>query len=372
MVKQDWFDPEQNEWYLVFGSGPAGSSSSALRSALEQGTSDQNLSVFVYDLITNNFVPEFSPLSTSFSLAYAGDMVAEDWDRDYKDDAVYFGTVETGGSALSGKLMRLNLMPTLSDSSLDILMDAGQPIVAPPTTVTDENSFWVYSGTGRLLTKNDNRDLSINYFYGIKEPLSSTGSLSYSSVSQSSLVDVNDIAVFANGGVLKKSESSYVPFSIDSQYIGSFETLKRVVAEKGGWKRPLFYESAIPSGRSVNKAAQLFSQILFTEYRPPADTCSIDGVSSLYAVHYLTGTASPDAIIGYVPVSNLNIERSLDKVSLGVGYASSPVAHQGEKGNAAAITQGAGGSIMSTNLEYDFSSEGRQSWWQIFKIPWID
>ena len=32
----DWSNPSQNEWYLVFGSGPAGSSSTALRSALEQ------------------------------------------------------------------------------------------------------------------------------------------------------------------------------------------------------------------------------------------------------------------------------------------------------------------------------------------------
>ncbi|WP_419535094.1 pilus assembly protein [Endozoicomonas sp.] len=368
----DWSDPSQNEWYLVFGSGPAGSSSAALRSALEQGTSDQNLQVFVYDLSNKGFVPGFAPLATSYSSAYAGDMVVEDWDRDYKDDAVYFGTVETGGVSLSGKLMRLRLTSTLGSSSLNVFMDAGQPIMAPPMTVTDENSFWVYSGTGRLLTNGDNRDTAANYFYGVKEPLNSTREFTYASVSQSDLVNVGDVAVFTNGDVLKRSGSSYTSFTVGSQTINSFGTLQDVVAEQGGWKLPLSFDGSDPSGRSVNKAARLFSQILFTEYSPPADSCSIDGTSSLYSVHYLTGTASPDAVLGSVPVDNLEVERSLDKVSLGIGYASSPVAHQGENGKLTAVTQGAGGSITSTNLEYSFSSEGRQSWWQIFRIPWID
>ncbi len=368
----DWSNPSQNEWYLVFGSGPAGSSSAALRSALEQGTSDQNLQVFVYDLSNKGFVPGFAPLATSYSSAYAGDMVAEDWDRDYKDDAVYFGTVETGGVSLSGKLMRLRLTSTLGSSSLNVFMDAGQPIMAPPMTVTDENSFWVYSGTGRLLTNGDNRDTAANYFYGVKEPLNSTREFTYASVSQSDLVNVGDVAVFTNGDVLQKSGSTYVPFTVGSQTINSFGTLQTVVAEQGGWKRPLNFDGSDPSGRSVNKPARLFSQILFTEYSPPVDSCSIDGTSSLYSVHYLTGTASPSAVLGSVPVDSLEVERSLDKVSLGIGYASSPVAHQGENGKLTAVTQGAGGSITSTNLEYSFSSEGRQSWWQIFRIPWID
>ena len=277
----DWSNPSQNEWYLVFGSGPAGSSSAALRSALEQGTSDQNLQVFVYDLSNKGFVPGFAPLATSSSAAYAGDMVAEDWGRDYKDDAVYFGTVETGGVSLSGKLMRLRLTSTLGSSSLNVFMDAGQPIMGPPMTVTDENSFWVYSGTGRLLTNGDNRDTAANYFYGVKEPLNSTREFTYASVSQSDLVNVGDVAVFTNGDVLQKSGSTYVPFTVGSQTINSFGTLQTVVAEQGGWKWPLNFDGSDPSGRSVNKPARLFSQILFTEYSPPVDSCSIDGTRSL-------------------------------------------------------------------------------------------
>ncbi|WBA82674.1 hypothetical protein [Endozoicomonas sp. GU-1] len=239
-------------------------------------------------------------------------------------------------------------------------------------TVTDDNSFWVYSGTGRLLTNGDNRSTEANYFYGVQEPLNSSRQFTYASVSQSNLVNVGDVVVFTNGDVVQKSDSSYTPFTVGSRTINSFGTLQAVVAEQGGWTLPLSVDGSGPAGRSVNRAARLFSQILFTEYRPPADSCSIDGTSSLYAVHYLTGTASPDAVLGSVPVESLELERSLNKVSLGIGYASSPVVHQGEGGKLTAVTQGAGGSITATNLDYSFSSEGRQSWWQIFSIPWID
>lgn len=368
----DWDNPAQNQWYLVFGSGPAGSDSSARRSALEQGTSDQNLRVFIYDLARKEFVSGFDPLITSFPAAYAGDMVAEDWDRDYQDDAVYFGTVETGGEQLAGKLLRLKMAATPGSAVLDVLLDTGQPIMAAPLTLRDSGSHWIYSGTGRLLTNSDNRDTSAHYFYGVQEPVNSTGNLTYGQVSQSSLVGVGDVEVFSDGRVRRQSASGYEPFMVGSQTIDSFDVLQDVIAEKGGWKLPLDYNGIDPGGRSINRASQLFSQILFTSYSPPSDSCSIDGNSALYAIHYQTGTAAPDGVLDRVYVNNLDVERSLKNVSLGVGYASSPVVQQGNTGKLTAITQGAGGSIDSVDIEYHFSTQGRQSWWQIFSIPWIE
>ena len=368
----DWDNPAQNQWYLVFGSGPGGSDSSARRSALEQGTSDQNLRVFIYDLAGKEFVSGFDPLITSFPAAYAGDMVAEDWDRDYQDDAVYFGTVETGGEQLAGKLLRLKMAATPGSAVLDVLLDSGQPIMSAPLTLRDSASHWVYSGTGRLLTNSDNRDTSAHYFYGVQEPLSSAGNLTYAQVSQSSLVDVGDVEVFADGRVRRQNASGYEPFMVGSQTIDSFDVLQEVIAGKGGWKLPLDYNGIDPGGRSINRASQLFSQILFTSYSPPSDSCSIDGTSALYAIHYQTGTAAPDGLLDRIYVNNPDVERSLKSVSLGVGYASSPVVHQGNTGKLTAITQGAGGSIDSIDIESRFSTQGRQSWWQIFRIPWIE
>ncbi len=368
----DWDSPLQNQWYLVFGSGPAGSNSPALRSALEQGTSDQNLRVFVYDLKNKSLVSGFDPLVTSFSATYAGEMVAEDWDHDYQDDAVYFGTVETGGNRLAGKLLRLKLTAMLGNSTLDVFLDAGQPIMAAPLTLSDKSGHWLYAGTGRLLTNSDNRDTSANYFYGVQEPLNAADNLTYGKVSQSNLVDVGAVEVFADGSIRQQGVSGFEPFSVDSQNIGSFALLQEVIAAKGGWKLPLNHNGIDPSGRSINRASRLFTQILFTSYSPPADSCSIDGSSFFDAVHYQTGTAAPDGVLGRVYVDDLDIERSLKSVSLGAGYASSPVVHQGDAGKLTAVTQGAGGSIKSTNFDYSFATQGRQSWRQIFRIPWVD
>ncbi|WP_067514461.1 pilus assembly protein [Endozoicomonas ascidiicola] len=368
----DWRQPVQNDWYLVMGSGPSGSTQAELRSALDHGTADQNLHLFIYDLSNKSFVSGFDPLLTSSPASYAGDIITEDWNRDFQDDVVYFGTVETGGSQLDGKLMRLKLSTDIENSTLNVLLDAGQPITAQPLTVTDSDSYWVYSGTGRLQTYNDNRDASANYFYGLREPLNDSKDLTYGSVSQSNLVNVGNVAVFGNGDVLLKSNLSYDPFIIDSQTVESFDDLKNEVAARGGWKLPLSVDGVSPSGRSVNRVTRQFTQILFTEYQPSDNSCSIDGISSLFAVHYQTGTASPSAVLGYVPIESLELERSLKSIGLGIGYASSPVVHRGEAGKLSAITQGAGGSISSTGLDYRFSSEGRQSWWQIFKLPWVE
>ncbi|MGB0360877.1 MAG: hypothetical protein ACPGEF_05680, partial [Endozoicomonas sp.] len=70
--------------------------------------------------------------------------------------------------------------------------------------------------------------------------------------------------------------------------------------------------------------------------------------------------------------ANLELERSFKSIGLGSGYSSSPVVYRGEGGKLIAVTQGAGGSISSTGFDYTFSSEGRQSWWQIFKLPWVE
>ncbi len=363
----DWSNPLQNDWYLVFGSGPADASS--VRSALDDGRSDQNLQLFIYDLNDKSFVTGFDPLVTEYSTAYAGDMVAQDWDQDYKDDVVYFGTVETGGTALGGKLMRLKLADDISESTPKVFIDAGRPVVAPVMTVRDNNSHWVYSGTGRLLTSADNRDASENFFYGIKEPFNNTSGFNFTAVSQSDLVNVGTVEVFTDGTVRKKAGQLYEPFTVDSEVIPNFAALRSVIAQKGGWVLPLGFDGSNPSGRNVNKPTRLFSQILFTEYKPPQDSCAIDGTSALYAINYLTGTPSPEVVLESEPVQSLSIERVVKKLSLGVGYASSPVVHRGGNNKLTAVTQGAGGSITSTDLKYNFRLGGRQSWWQIFSIP---
>ena len=365
----DWSSPAKNEWYLAFGSGPGGSSSNAIRDALEEGKSGQNLQLFVYDLKNKTFVSGLDPLVTSYSNSYAGDIAVADWDQDYHDDAVYFGTVDTASSTLGGRMMRLKLNSTLATSSLGVFLESGKPMTTKPLTVADQNSYWVYAGSGRLLTSSDNRDISANYFYGVQEPLNSANEFTYATVDADNLIDTTDVEVLDDGTVRTLVNGSYEGFPVGESTISDFESLKVAIKGQPGWKVALSYDGVNPSGRNVNKATQLYSAILFTEYQPPADSCSVDGNSYLYALHYLTGTASTETVLGTLPIPDLDAELALNKVSLGLGYASSPVIHKGSNGKLGAITQGAGGSIANTELQYGFSSEGRQSWRQIFNIP---
>ncbi|OED40594.1 hypothetical protein ACH42_16010 [Endozoicomonas sp. (ex Bugula neritina AB1)] len=368
----DWSNPIRNDWYLVFGSGPAGSDAIRRRQALDEGKSDQNLRVFAYDLKSNNFVSGLNPLVTEYSASFAGDMKAVDWNQDYIDDAVYFGSIETGGNQLSGRLLRLQLNNLMTASSLKVLLDTDKPIVASPLTIRDKESYWVYSGTGRLMTVNDNKDASSQMFFGVQEPLDSTRAFTYATISGSSLVDTSSVEVLTNGTVRVPEGSGYKDFSVGTDSVDNFEALKTLMKNQLGWKRTLRHDGVNPSGRNINKSTRLFSLVLFAEYEPPADSCSIDGSSYLYGLHYQTGTAKVDGVLGSVSVTDINAQKALDRISLGAGFASSPVVHQGESGRLTVVTQGAGGSITSDELKYVFSSEGRQSWWQMFDIPWTD
>lgn len=371
--KPDWTQtPVKNEWYLVFGSGPVGTGESGLRNALDDGSSNQNLKVFVYDLKTKGFVSGFDPLVSTIPSSYSGNMTAVDWNRDYQDDAVYFGSVETGGSALSGKLLRLKLETTVASSTLSTMLDTGKPVSAAPIHLQDKTHRWLYFGSGRMLTYNDNRDASAQSFYGVKETQDSSRQLTYGTVSASSLVDTTDVQVYTNGNIDNKTASGNVPFTVDSSTVSTFDSLQTVMAGKGGWTVSMTTGGSNPAGRVVTSANRLFSLIMFTEYIPSEDSCRVDGSSNLRGLHYITGTATPTPVLGYKDLgTEIEEDLSLGLIYLGLGYASSPVIHQGEGGNRSAVTQGAGGSISNHRLNYQFETSGRMSWRQIFGIPWI-
>ena len=384
--EKDWSNLLRNDWYLVFGSGPGGNYDNAIREALDQGKSGQSLGVFIYDLKSRSFVSGFDPLVTSYSAAYAGHMASMDWNNDYQDDHIYFGIIETGGTKLDGQLMRLKLNTLIGHSTLDVFLENAGPIISKPLVVSDKNSHWIYGGTGRLITSADNRAVDQNFFYGVQEPVNSSKQFTYTKVNAQALTDTGNVEVLTNGTVRQLENGRYSTVKIDDLEVGDFENLKSVIKGKSGWKRVLKHDGLNPSGRSINQPTRLFSQILFTEYVPPVDSCSIDGDSSLYSLYYLTGTAAPEEVLGTrlssePSISSLSLvsdeviieaEISEEVLSLGRGFASSPVIHHGEDGQLNAIIQGAGGSIIREELNYRFSSGGRQSWWQIFDIPWGD
>ena len=380
----DWQQPLRNEWYLVFGSGPAGASSEAVTSALSEGVSDQALRLFIYDLKTKQFVEGFDPLVTNIPQAYAGDLTVVDWNKDYQDDVVYFGAVETKDAPqLSGQLLRLVLANDIASSAVKLLLDSDRPMTTAPLVLQSDDATWVYASSGRLLTSSDNRTAQSQYLYGIKEPLDNNRTPTYDAVNVSVLSEVSDIAVFDNGLVRQQQGDAYEPLELNGNTITAYDGLTTYINNTGGWQRRLSHDGISPAGRTVSEVAHLYDLLVFTEYRLPTDQCDIDGASTLYAVDYRTGTAKPNnTVLGSVTVKlfddlSTNIHGSEqqkvnDRVEFDAGYASAPVIHFQQNQGSSAIAQSAGGGIISTTLNYQFSYGGRQSWWQFFEIPRTD
>ena len=356
--------PDENNWYLGFGSGPIGSGVAGTRDALDNASSDQNLKVFIYDLNSKSFLRNFAPADSGISTSYAGDMGVVDWDNDFYDDAVYFGSVQTSG-ALAGQLMRINLSASSPASwSLNSMMNIGRPVSAKPTTVSNSsNERWVFAGTGRELTKDDSRSTTQEYFFGVKEP-TLNGSFTYGSIAFNSLIDTTEVQVRANGDLV--NDFTVRPGIV----VNTFNNLLNAIKSESGWVNQLEHSGTDPGGKSISSAVNTFALLLLTEYVPPADQCQVDGLSYLQALHYQTGTAIPantQAVLTSGTLTDATI--STKRVSLGAGLAPAPVVHQGSNGKTSVIIQGGAGNISSTDLEYTLSDEGRQSWRQIFDIP---
>ncbi|WP_330924183.1 pilus assembly protein [Candidatus Sororendozoicomonas aggregata] len=367
-VSGSWSNPLKNNWYLVFASGPTGAGETGIRNALEKGSSDQKLHIFAYDLVNQTLVNGFDPFVTAMNDSYGGDMAVADWDQDYQDDAVYFGAIDTGGDVPGGGLWRIHLDSTLGNSDVSELLNTSQPFTSAPLTIKDGNDFWVYGGTGRQLVAEDNTHLAQQTFYGVKEPANDSGVHTFGQVSKASLVDMTQVVVKNTGDVRVKTNSGYQDFMINGETITRFKGLKAAMADQPGWKVDLVADNVVPAEKNVTRAKALFSMILFTGYQPSENSCQMDGRSHLYGMHYITGTATPSVLLDdrVIDPGKPDEKWSLNNVSLGGGYASSPAIYFNQSGAIEAITQGGGGSLHKTVLNDIFSPSGRLSWQELF------
>ncbi|MBN0989049.1 pilus assembly protein [Amphritea pacifica] len=369
----DWsLGVDKNEWYLVIGSGPIGSG------AISEASSDQNAKLFVYDLVSKSFVSGATGLSVeSDGHSYLGDITVTDWNNDFVDDVIYVGSVSLDPTAVvptdtvSGNLNRVVFDPVATTFTPSRFVRTDKPIVAAPYTIIDtESQPWVYSGTGRVMVGEDNRNSEQQSFYGVKEYLDANGDIISNVLQRSDLVDSTNTVVFKNGTVKDYSSGSAQTLVIDSKNINNFSQLKTQMKSENGWYRD-FENTTDPSGRNVNTSVSVFSFLFFTEYVPPANICDIDGESFLYALDYQTGTAS-----SLLPFGTSNNRTTTDangdpvpeaqgKVSLGDGMASAPVVHRGVGGVTHIITQKSTGAIGS-NEAFVEPKGGRMSWRQLY------
>lgn len=376
-----------DRWLLAFGSGP---------NILDTATSNKTAKFFLYDLSSLSFVTDYDPFEfTSHTASHIGDVNATDWNKDYIDDTLYFAintgidTATTADNTERGRMMRLKLessaypfditawipsSPAASASTDEFttLIDFQRTSVGTPQTVRDNNGrSWIFAGTGRLFVDDDNVSNMQQRFYGLMEPVDSTGTMTYATISTSTLEDVTDIRVFEGGEVDRSGSSFDIP---SGTTIENFNQLEYAIsANRSGWYRDLD-TSSDSSGRNINASAYFRKLLFFTEYTPNDDQCSPEGTSTLYTLYYKTGTAAKFNVIGTDSTTTKNsAELVLDSTSLGQGLASNPTIISNSSGLTGGNENGAGsiliqmgtGELENKGFNVEGAADGRESWREI-------
>lgn len=355
-----WETPAVNRWLLVFGSGPTD---------LDAATSDQNARLYAFDLDldTLDWASGWPKTITLESNAYLGDLTAEDWDRDYVDDAVYFG-LNTGGSLVQdGQVARLKLNSSgtgdtwLSGSAIGTLTDIQRTVMGAPLAKSDVyGRRWVYFGTGRMLINSDGASTQQEYFAGVKEPIDSNYELTFGPVLTSELQDVTGIDVYANG-TIENGPAGVTTTSALTTLINS--------SSISGWIRDLYYNGSDPSGRSDTRATSYLESIVFSEYIPSDDQCNPEGTSNSWAINAVTGVASIEYYLDSEEVTDPNnseqtITKILPFLDMGAGKAGDMT--NLPDGNL--VMHDSTGRVRVIEPFQSSVSMRRQSWRQIFNI----
>jgi type IV pilus assembly protein PilY1 len=411
-----------SEWYLVLGSGPT---------ALD-GTSSQQAKVAVISLKTltaftraafqiPNSTPTAAlnqagrfPLSASSADSFVSDLITVDYDlvENYRADVVYFGTVEGTWGAWGGQVYRLvTHMEDLSPAEVASepsdwanllsmplfnpmpLIDVGRPVTAPPAIGWDGKYRWVYFGTGRFLDADDKTDAGSNAqetYYGIKEPQTCDGDLTWFPVQKSpvapttnpggrGLLQVDQILVHQAstkfGATLscKGGGTACLPVVAGSP-IGTFDDLVDYIVGTGcnagvatgmdGW----YKEFPAPRERNLGQATLLGGLLTFTTYQPFNDVCLPEGLAYLYGTYYQTGTAWHEGVFAPAGISVDADGNVVDRLSIGRGLALTPNLHVGKAAGSKAFVQTSTGAIVEIpqpNLPIKNAKSGLTVWDEI-------
>ena len=350
-----WSSPASNRWLLVFGSGPTD---------LDTATSNQQARLYAYDLVEKEWASEWSNAPEVITLennAFIGDLTSEDWDRDYLDDAVYFGVNAGNAAAADGQLARLRLRSDQSETAwlgsatVGTFNDIQRTIMGAPLPKSDVyGRRWVYFGTGRVLVAADNASNQQEYFVGVREPIDTSYEMTFNSVATNQLLDISDIDVYSDETIQNG------PSGVDN----GPELIAYINENYEGWIRELEDNGTDPSGRSDTKPTSYLETITFAEYIPSDDQCSPDGESRIWTVDFVTGVASIDNYLDYETDSGTGLTKILPSLDMGGGKV-------GDISNLPSgnlVMHDSRGRVIIIEPYQTTVSLRRQSWRQIFEI----
>ncbi|MBX2859000.1 MAG: hypothetical protein KTR17_10085 [Cellvibrionaceae bacterium] len=309
-----------DQWFLVMGSGPFGADAAGRTDALQRAVSEQKAKVFFFDLQAKNFVSfgtEQYLQVPDVDNGFTGDFITMDWDRDFVDDAVYFGTVTndnlndpTGdfwrlplnaGTGLLGSVDAVDFSRTVENGSGSL----GLPVSGRAYAYKYRGKHWVAFGTGRFYVDDDSASQKQMRFFGFKEPVDSAGNFTWGSVDIASgeMIDVTHIQpqfientqsdpwdgkIFdARNGLDSVTLSTGV--SVDN-YPEYRDTLHQL--NPGGW----YYDFESPFAKQIGGVVGEGPVITFSEYVSKANSanaCSSLGTSSISQLYIGTGHAAP-------------------------------------------------------------------------------
>ena len=400
-----------NKWQMLFGSGPTAASNGSSRN----GVSNQAALMYSYNFGNGNIRVREVGEANSF----IGGIVAADWDNDFRDDVIYFGTVagtdpQSGaqGSLRRAKINIRNFNGNLADSQTSnnktvlttvthLLNEFNRPFMAPPSIKETRNGDqWVFGGTGRFLHIDDNQSTQAQRYYAVKEPRNAADtSFSYSdTVIVEDLVDTSGISVGADTGAIFKvgsngtvTEGANISVgygaNATSNAVSVFDDVKELVATSAGWFFDLgaadfrqFEEdfdastagladtSDYSNTHNTTKATFSGASLVFTAYSPSRVGCIAEGYGFVFAPRLDVGLTDPNIKpVGrdeVITVVNGQDERIVfGAVNIGRGQPSPP--KNPGPNNDQLIIQSSTGAIPKIELDSAGIEATRQTWREI-------
>lgn len=318
-----------------------------------------------------------------------------DVDGDYIADYIYAGDLQgnmwkidvTGNSPSSwGSSFTKSGNPAplfqARDSSSNV-----QPITERPEIgdqPTGQGGLMVYFGTGRYITTSDNTPASspIQSFYGVWDPMPSSGSVSGSAtayVSRTRLLQqtigygtvnsANDVRTVTNGTIANWGGSSTACGNNSGYCMGWYVDLLTATTSPVNTKGEMSVSNPVLLGGTVPR-------IIFTTLIPDSTPCNYGGTSWLMELSPTNGGPPNQAVFdlngdGVVNGSDLTSGGATPiGLNPNIGIMPDPViirdpGSSGQSGKDLKIVSGSSGAVQSMKNYVPGGSSGRQSWRQL-------
>jgi len=338
-------------WFVVFGSGTNSTPTGA--------TSNQQAYFYVLDLKTGQLKRKMAiPYpSNQTQGAFCGHPISVDVKLDYSVDVIYLPVtyIERQGNSYveKGALYRIVTGNSTNPSNwqLSMVMNVDRPITSGSAASMDEyGNLWVFFGTGKYFTDDDEVDNSTHYFIGLKDPYWNGGWTSATSPSH----DLSQRFLDATNIKVKLDSTGNATVEGFGPRALSFTAFVDFVNRAySGWYVRL------PNGeKSLNFPLVLGGAVLFTTYKVVNDPCGFGGQGWLYVLFYKTGTAAGNAPLG----TNLQ-GYAYTKVQV-EGMPSSPAVQIGATEQGTAFVQTSTGQVVQVQTEFPFNPKSGARIWR--------